>query len=57
MHKEPQIENYWNTNIQLGPLHAISFYISYCRFEQIKRFFYILDAKDDIRQRRDYTDK
>jgi Transposase IS4 len=57
VHKEPQIENYWNTNIQLGPLHTIAYHISLCRFEQIKRFLHISDAEDDIRQGRDNTDK
>jgi hypothetical protein len=53
MHKEPQIEDYWNTNIQLGPLHTIPSHISLYRFEQIKRFLHISDAEDDIRQGRD----
>ena len=57
VHKEPQIENYWNTDIQSGPLHTVAYHISLCQFEQIKRFLYISDAKDDIRQGRDNTDK
>jgi uncharacterized protein (DUF779 family) len=48
IHKEPQIKDYWNTDIYLGPLHTIPFYISLRRFEQIKRFFYVSDAKNDI---------
>jgi Transposase IS4 len=53
IHKEPQIKDYWNTNIHLGPLHTIASHISLRRFEQIKRFLHISDAEEDIRQGRD----
>ena len=57
VHKEPQIENYWNTNIQTGPLHTIPIHISLCRFEQIKRYLHISDAEEDIRQGKDCTNQ
>jgi hypothetical protein len=44
------MEDYWNTNIQAGPLHIIAHHISLRRFEQIKRFLHISDAEEDIRQ-------
>jgi hypothetical protein len=53
IHKEPQIKDYWNTDIHSGPLHTIFFHISFRRFKQIKRFFYVSDAEDDIRQEQD----
>ena len=53
IHKEPQIKDYWNTDIHLGLLHTIPFHMSLRRFEQIKRFLHISDAEDDIRQGRD----
>ena len=38
VHKEPQIEMYWNTDFNKGPLHSIPKHISLRRFEQIKRY-------------------
>jgi hypothetical protein len=52
VHKETQVEDYWNTNIQAGPLHTIARYISLRRFEQVKRFLYISNVEEDIRQGR-----
>jgi hypothetical protein len=57
IHKEPQIEDYWNTDIKGGPLHTIPIHISLCRFEQIKRFLHISDAEEDIRTGRDCSDQ
>lgn len=36
IHKEPQVEDYWNINVQVGPLCIVAHYISLCRFEQVK---------------------
>jgi hypothetical protein len=33
IHDEPQIEMYWNTDFNRGPLHSITNHISLCRFE------------------------
>jgi hypothetical protein len=33
VYKEPQIEMYWNTDFNKGPLHLILKYISLRRFE------------------------
>ena len=41
VHEEPQIEMYWNTDFNTGPLHTIANHISLCRFEQIKRYCHI----------------
>lgn len=41
VHEEPQIEMYWNTDFNKGPLHSISSHISLCRFKQIKRYCHI----------------
>jgi hypothetical protein len=57
VHKEPQIPQYWNQNIDLGLLHTISFYITLCRFKQIKRYLYVSDIEDDIQQGRDRTNE
>ena len=57
VHYEPQIEDYWNTNINRGPLHTIPSHISLCRFEQIKRYLHISNSEEDIRQRRESTDQ
>jgi len=56
IHKELQIPQYWNSNIHLGLIHTISSYISLCWFEQIKRYCYISDVEDDIRQQRNIGD-
>jgi len=57
VHKEPQIEDYWNTSIQSGPLHTVAFHMSLRRFEQLRRFLHISNAEDDIRQGRDCVGK
>jgi hypothetical protein len=49
IHEEPQIEMYWNTDFNKGPLYSISNHISLCRFEQIKRYCYISCPKSDER--------
>ncbi|PMD52736.1 uncharacterized protein K444DRAFT_704011 [Hyaloscypha bicolor E] len=41
VHDEPQIEIYWNSDFNKGPLHSITSHISLCRFEQIKRYCHI----------------
>jgi hypothetical protein len=41
VHTEPQIEMYWNTDFNKGPLHTISSHISLYRFEQIKQYCHI----------------
>jgi hypothetical protein len=41
VHKEPQVEMYWNSDFNKGPLHSISRHISRCRFEQIRRYFHV----------------
>jgi len=47
VHEEPQIEMYWNTDFNRGPLHTISNHISLCRFQQIKRYCHISCLKSD----------
>jgi hypothetical protein len=49
VHEEPQIEMYWNTDFNKGPLHSISNHISLCRFEQIKRYCHISCFNSDER--------
>jgi hypothetical protein len=41
VHTEPQIEMYWNSDFNKGPLHSITSHISRNRFEQIKRYCHI----------------
>jgi hypothetical protein len=48
-HEEPQIEMYWNTDFNKGPLHYISNHISLHRFEQIKRYCPISCLESDER--------
>ena len=50
VHKEPRIDIYWNTDFNKGPLHLITNYISLCRFEQIKRYYYISNSEHDQEQ-------
>jgi hypothetical protein len=33
VYEEPQIEMYWNTDFNKGPLYTIANHISLCRFE------------------------
>ena len=47
VHEEPQIEMYWNTDFNKGPLHSISSRLSLCRFEQIKRYCHISNPEND----------
>lgn len=47
VHEEPQIEMYWNTDFNKGPLHSISSRLSLCRFEQIKRYCHISNPKNN----------
>jgi hypothetical protein len=49
VHKEPQIELYWNTDFNKGPLHSISKHILLRRFEQIKRYCHISCPESDER--------
>ena len=49
VHKEPQIEMYWNTDFNKGPLHSIPKHISLRRFEQIKRYCHISCPESDER--------
>jgi hypothetical protein len=47
VHEEPQIEMYWNSDFQRGPLHPVSQHITLCRFEQIKRYCHISCIESD----------
>ena len=47
IHEEPQVEMYWNTDFNKGPLHSISNHISLRRFEQIKRYCHISCPESD----------
>jgi Transposase IS4 len=49
VHEEPQVEMYWNTDFNKGPLHSIPTHISLCRFEQIKRYCHISCPEGDDR--------
>ena len=57
IHQEPQIKDFWNTSIDIGPLYSIPFHISLCRYEQIKRYMYISNVEEDIQQQHDSIDK
>ena len=57
IHSEPQIEDYWNTKINSGPLYTIPFHISIRRFQQIKRYLHISNSEEDIQQQRSSTDE
>jgi hypothetical protein len=50
IHEEPQIEMYWNTDFNKGPLHSVQNHISLCRFEQIKRYCHISCSESDQRK-------
>jgi hypothetical protein len=47
VYKEPQIEIYWNTDFNKGPLYSISSRLLLCRFKQIKRYCYISNPKNN----------
>ena len=47
VHQEPQLEMYWNSDFNKGPLHSITSHISLCRFEQIKRYCHISCSESD----------
>jgi hypothetical protein len=49
IHEEPQLEMYWNTDFNKGPLHSILSHISLCRFEQIKRYCHVSCPESDQR--------
>jgi hypothetical protein len=38
VHRSPQVEEYWNADPGKGPLHAPRLYMTYKRFQQLKRF-------------------
>jgi hypothetical protein len=44
---EPQIELYWNSDFNKGPLYLIIAHIGLCRFEQIKRYCHISCSEND----------
>ena len=50
VHEEPQIEMYWNTDFNKGPIHSISSHISLCRFEQVKRYCHISCPENDEKE-------
>jgi hypothetical protein len=50
VHEEPQVEMYWNTNFNTGPLHSIPNHISLCRFEQIKRYCHVSCPEKDEKE-------
>jgi hypothetical protein len=41
VYNEPQVEIYWNSDFNKGPLYLITNHISLCRFKQIKQYYYI----------------
>jgi hypothetical protein len=49
VYDEPQVEIYWNSDFNKGPLHSITNHISLCRFEQIKRYCHISCPENDMR--------
>jgi hypothetical protein len=49
VHYEPQIELYWNSDFNKGPLHTITAHIGLCRFEQIKHYCHISCPESDER--------
>jgi len=52
VYSEPAIDLYWNTDLNKGPLHSVSAYISLNRFQQIKRYCYISNSEHDYEQGR-----
>ncbi len=49
VHYEPQIELYWNSDFNKGPLYIITAHMGLCRFEQIKRYCHISCPESDER--------
>ena len=47
VYEEPQVEMYWNTDFNKGPLHSILNHMPLCRFEQIKRYCHISCPEND----------
>ena len=47
VHEEPQIEMYWNTDFNKGPLYLILSCLSLCCFEQIKWYCHISNSESD----------
>ena len=50
VHKEPQVEMYWNTDFNKGPVHLIANHISLCRFKQVKRYCHISCPENDEKE-------
>jgi hypothetical protein len=50
VYEEPQIEMYWNTDFNIGPLHSVSSHISIYRFQQIKRYCHISCPESNKRE-------
>ena len=50
VHEEPQVEMYWNTDFNKGPLYSILSYISLYRFKQIKQYYYISCPESDEKE-------
>ena len=50
VYEEPQVEMYWNTDFNKGPLYLIPSYISLCRFQQIKRYCHVSCLKSDEKE-------
>jgi hypothetical protein len=42
-----QLEDYWNTDLEKGPIHTVALHMSLVRFEQIKRHLHILSIEVD----------
>jgi hypothetical protein len=49
IHKEPQISQYWNTDLGLGPIHTLPTHLPQYRFKQLKRFLHISSPNNDKR--------
>jgi hypothetical protein len=47
IHQEPQISQYWNIDLNLGPIHTVSLHLPFYRFEQLKRFLHISNPNTD----------
>ena len=45
IHEEPDLALYWNIDLNSGTLYTNPSYISLKRFQQIKRYYYILGSE------------
>lgn len=52
VHHSPSTSDYWNTDLEMGPIHTISGQIAQTRFEQLRRYLHVGDPADNLPKKR-----